>query len=126
MCGVCRLGCGQRASVSRVCTEGVQRGAGQQPQRPASTPTPVAQQQLLPQVGIVTQQKPLLIQQRLQSLTKPALEQFGQVFEQAFKSRNATAGVLQRLKLEVPVHAGTLPRLRPGRQPRSGRRQLRC
>ncbi len=125
MCGVCRHGCGQRASVSRVRPDGLQHGSGQEPQPAAQPPIPAAQQQSLPQIGVVTQQLLLLVQQRLQPLTKASLEQLGQFVEQGFKSRDPTAGVLQRLKLEVPVHAGTLPRFRPGRQPRWGRRRFR-
>jgi len=72
------------------------------------------------------QQVLLLVKQRLQPLAKAAFEQLGEIVEKGFESRDATADVLQRLQFEVPVHAGTLQRFRPGRQPRSGRRGFRC
>jgi len=77
MCGACRHGCGQRASVSRVSPDGLKHGSGQEPQPAAQTPIRAIQKQLLLQIRIVTQQLLLLVQQRLQPLTKAALEQLG-------------------------------------------------
>jgi hypothetical protein len=55
----------------------LKQGSGQEPQPAAQTPIRAIQQQLLLQIRIVTQQLLLLVQQRLQPLTKAALEQLG-------------------------------------------------